>query len=189
MPHANTNPPSGTDGPPADPATTTSSPSVAATKKRKRAEKPHILHSCTFKKPQWTYFHLSLTTPGTIAVTKASPPSSSSKPHSADPQNIDALTVLTLLRPPLQTYLGLMGSSISIDVLKTEGREVWVRVPRLDARGFRAAVSAWVGSCEGALIPGTGDSEGGRVGVSWRVVGEGQFVGSLAGGDGADLFG
>lgn len=49
-----------------------------------------------------------------------------------------------------------------------------------------------MGSCEGDEIPGvSGEGKGlGRVGVAWRVVGEGGVLGCLGGsGDGGDLFG
>jgi ribonuclease P/MRP protein subunit POP8 len=62
---------------------------------------------------------------------------------------------------------------------------VWIRIPRRDARGVRAAVSGWVGSCEGEDV-GEGEG-GGRVQVAWRVVGESCGVLGLAG-DGGDVF-
>lgn len=51
-----------------------------------------------------------------------------------------------------------------------------------------------MGSCEGDEVPGVeGVGQGnGRVGVAWRVVGEGGVLGCLGGsgsGDGGDLFG
>ena len=78
-----------------------------------------------------------------------------------------------------------------------------MRIPRQDARGFRASLSGWVGSCEGDEVPGVGgvgngnngkgEGQGlGRVGVAWRVVGEGGVLGCLGGsgsGDGGELFG
>lgn len=61
-----------------------------------------------------------------------------------------------------------------MDILKTRGREAWVRVPREDVRAVRAGVSGWVGGWEGER-------------VAWRVLGVGGETG-LGGGDGGDVF-
>ncbi|KAJ8113530.1 hypothetical protein OPT61_g4364 [Boeremia exigua] len=150
-------------------------------KKRKRKEKEtHILHQTTFRKPTWSYFHLSLITPGTAAQ-----PSSSltTSPNSRD---IDALTVSTLLLQPLTAYLGITGSAVPIDILHTQGRSAFVRMPRQDARAFRAGLSGWIGGCDAGSVPGV--QEGGRVNVAWRVVAEGGSLGLIRG-TGDELFG
>ncbi|KAH8726062.1 hypothetical protein GQ44DRAFT_680262 [Phaeosphaeriaceae sp. PMI808] len=132
------------------------------TKKRKRNQ-THVIHQSTLR-PQWTYFHLSLTTP--------TPPHPSSS-SSSSPAHIDTLTLLPLLTRPLTAYLGATGAAIPLDVLQQRGREIWIRVARQDARGVRAALSSWVGTWEGG-------------GVAWRVCGEGGrcwgFVGMEKGG-------
>ncbi|KAF2443400.1 hypothetical protein P171DRAFT_521963 [Karstenula rhodostoma CBS 690.94] len=154
-----------------------STPAEPRPKKRKTAP-PSTLHTSTLR-PQHTYFHLRLTTP-----TPTSPSSSSSGPAHLDP-----LTIRTLLTPPLQSYLGLTGAGIPIDILKSEGKDVWVRVRGEDARALQAGVGAWVGGVEGGLVPGEGGEEGSgekRVRVAWRVVRRG---GRLGGGDGGELFG
>lgn len=61
--------------------------------------------------------------------------------------------------------------AIPIDILKIEGSECWIRVPREDA-----------GMVVGAL--GGGGGVGG-----WRVVGRGEWLGVVAGGGGEGLFG
>ena len=150
-------------------------------KKRKRKEKEtHILHQTTFRKPTWTYFHLTLITPGTASV----PPSSTTTPPTT--HNLDALTVSTLLSHPLTAYLGTTGAAIPLDILHTPWRDAYIRVPRQDAQGFRAALSGWVGGCDAGSLPGV--RETGRVNVAWRVVGEGGSLGLLRG-DGGELFG
>lgn len=60
-----------------------------------------------------------------------------------------------------------------MDILKSEGRDVWIRFPSRDARGVRAGLSSWTGKVGG-------------VGVSWRVRGEGLGGGD---GDGGEVFG
>lgn len=121
----------------------------------------------------------------------AAPPLRAGDPYNGEEiayEDIDVLTVSTLLQPPLKSFLGLTGSSIPIDILKTEGREVWIRIPRLDARAFRAALSGWTGVCETALVPGA--SSEGSVRVAWRVKGQEEWLGGLVGGgDGRDLLG
>ncbi|KAF9701816.1 hypothetical protein EKO04_000087 [Ascochyta lentis] len=152
------------------------------TKKRKRKEKEaHIVHQTTFRKPAWSYFHLTLITPGTAARQ----PSNSIAPSETD--RIDALTVSTLLSQPLTAYLGTTGSAIPIDILHTDGRSAYIRIPRQDARGFRAALSGWIGGCDAGSVPGA-EEGGGRVRVAWRVVAEGGSLGLLRGG-GDEVFG
>lgn len=138
-----------------DPDAAAPSPSAATTtpSKRKRTEKtPHILHQATLRNPPWTYFHLTLLTPTTATTTSSeSPP-------------LDALTVSTLLLQPLTSYLGTTGAAIPIDILHTRGRSAWIRVPRRDARAFRAGVSGWVGGSEGEKVAWRVE-EGGSLGV------------------------
>ncbi|KAF2710832.1 hypothetical protein K504DRAFT_500775 [Pleomassaria siparia CBS 279.74] len=174
---------------PSDPIPSTSEPAPTQGKKRKRKEKPHVMHQCTYRKTTWTYFHLRLVTPGTATAAGASLPveddvvmaDGGPAPYMSGPA-IDPLTVVTLLTPPLTAYLGLMGSSIPIDILHTLGMDVWIRVPRQDGRAVRAGLMGWVGTCGGDLLPGVGnddDYHGGnevgngrvKVKVAWRVMG------------------
>lgn len=155
--------------------------STQGVKKRKRKEKEmHILHQSTFRRPTWSYFHLTLVTPGTASQT---PSASATAPDSRD---VDALTVSTLLLQPLSAYLGVTGSAVPVDILHTQGRNAYIRIPRQDARGFRAGLSGWIGSCDAGSVPGA--KEGGRVSVAWRVIAEGGRLGMLRGA-GEELFG
>ncbi|KAF1961267.1 hypothetical protein CC80DRAFT_589669 [Byssothecium circinans] len=178
--------PSHTPTPNPNPTQPTPSPS----KKRKRKDHPNILHTTTIRNPQWTYFHLILTLP--------SPPPLSTTTTTIP--SLDAPTLSTLLTPPLTSYLGLTGASIPIDILCIAGLETHIRIPRDDAKAFRAALSSWTGSVDADLVPGCeggGDRDRdrdrwGKVRVSWRVGGEAAGLGLLLGGgagDGRDLFG
>ncbi|CAI6333715.1 unnamed protein product [Periconia digitata] len=169
-----------------------SSSTTASTKRKPKSKKPpHILHMSTHRNPPHRYFTLRLITspPPPPSSSSSSSPSSQAK----EKQHLDPLTLHPLLTNPLQSYLGLTGSSIPFDILSIDGLDVTVRVPREDARAFRAGVSSWVGGVERGLIPGfdeegDGDGVGGkRVSVSWRVLRE---VGGAAGlvGDGGELF-
>ncbi|KAF2003088.1 hypothetical protein P154DRAFT_573488 [Amniculicola lignicola CBS 123094] len=207
--HPSTNPPP--SAPPNPPSADTEMLDAQdpATKKRKRPQKPHILHQTTFRNNAWTYLHLELQTPFTIAL----PASSSLKrrgrgggggggravtaPSTATStalRDLDPLTASTLLTPTLSAFLGLHGSRIPVDILKCEGRDVWIRVPREDGKGVLGALTGWMGWCEAGLVPGGaegGEGENGRVRVSWRVRGKGDWLGAVVGegdGDGGELF-
>ena len=85
---------------------------------------------------------------------------------------VDILTARTYLSSALQQFLGLTGLAISIDFLKVEGKDVWIRVPREDGLAVSNAISTWVGS----------------EGVSWRIKGKSDWLANLAAGDGQQLF-
>lgn len=159
---------------------TSAPPSKKRKTKSKDTKKPHILYQATFRKPIYSYFHLVLITPGLTSTTPNTSPQ-----HTSD---IDPLLASQLLSKPLQAYLGITGAAIPIDILKTSGRGVWIRVARQDARGLRAALSGWIGACAGENVPGV--REGGKMRVSWRVVGEAGTLGGVdAWNDGVELFG
>lgn len=167
-----------------EPPPTDSTPAISK-RKRKADRTHHILHQATFKKPFWSYFHLALMTPSTTAFQKNT--------SNSGIESIDPVTTLSLLQPPLSSFLGLHGSSISIDVLKTCGRDVWIRVPRQDAATVEAALSNWVGWAAGGVVPGLSEDVA-RVQVAWRIMGTGESLGRLGDGgecvvgDGRDLF-
>ncbi|CAN9348606.1 unnamed protein product [Alternaria sp. RS040] len=166
-------------------------PTSSNTKKRKRKDNAqekqvHILHQSTFRKTAWSYFHLILLTPGTAST----PPATASTDSTTTTTSLSPLLASSLLTHSLRSYLGIAGTAIPIDMLKISGRSVWVRIPRQDARAFRASLSGWVGTCDGEDIPGVEGGMGVKVGVAWRVVGEGGVLGGITtGGDGMDLFG
>ncbi|KAL9101328.1 MAG: hypothetical protein Q9163_003396 [Psora crenata] len=129
-----------------------------------------ILHSegptrrnITIKCPNFTYLHLSL-------LSSAAPVTATS--FSTRP-SLDLLTARTYLASALQQHLGMTGSAISLDFIKVEGSEVWIRLPREDGAAVVAALSQWIGK------DGT---------VSWRVKGRGDWLGSLVAGNGRELF-
>ena len=71
----------------------------------------------------------------------------------------------------LTQFLGLSGSAISVDILKVEGREAWIRLPREDLSPVVAAVGGWVGESD--------DNRIGRVG--WKVKSSGNWLSTLVG--------
>jgi len=87
-----------------------------------------VHHTTTLRKPQWTYFHLA-------AISS-----------SADLPDLDILTFRQNLTTALNQFLGLTGAAIDVDILKFEGAEAWIRVPREDASAVHEAVSGWAGA-------------------------------------------
>lgn len=129
----------------------------------------------TSRNPPWTYLKLQLIhQPGTSTTVQSQP--------------LDPLTARTYLNSALSQFLGLSGTTISIDILKISpdspqqkpvDKMVWVRVPRQDASAVVAAVSSWIGG-------GTGSGSVGS--VAWRVCAKGNYLGALTQGSGEDLF-
>ena len=101
--------------------------------------------------------------------------------NNANNEPLDPLTARTYLTSALSQFLGLTGTSISIDILKISSENaidtVWIRIPRPDGAAVVAALSSWIGG---------GSSGSGS--VAWRVCGKGNFLNALIAGDGADLF-
>ncbi|PLB43175.1 hypothetical protein P170DRAFT_481125 [Aspergillus steynii IBT 23096] len=127
------------------------------------------------RNPPWTYLKLQLVhQPGTSPAVQSQP--------------LDPLTARTYLTSALSQFLGLTGTTISIDILKVfpeaeqqtpTNKTAWIRVPSDDAAAVVAALSSWIG----------GNAGGGVVGsVAWRVCAKGNFLGALVNGSGGDLF-
>lgn len=113
----------------------------------------------TIRNLPWTYLHLTLISSSDIMSASTTPAT-------------DILTARAHLTSALQQFLGLAGTAISIDFLKVQDRDVWVRVPREDSTAFVGALSGWIGSD----------------GVAWRIRGKSEWLGSLVAGDGRKLF-
>jgi hypothetical protein len=58
---------------------------------------------------------------------------------------LDIITVRQNINSALSQFLGFMGTTIDVDILKLEGHETWVRVPRDTANSFHEAISGWIG--------------------------------------------
>ena len=97
------------------------------TKNKHTPKEPTV--TFTLRDPPYCYFHLRL---------QSLPPQSQA--------DLDELTIRSYLTAALQQYLGLTGTAIPIDILKVEGANAWIRVPREDEVAVTAAVSQWIGS-------------------------------------------
>ncbi|BCR85078.1 uncharacterized protein ACHE_20536S [Aspergillus chevalieri] len=160
------------------PATQAQPPLEQKASKRKPSDMQPPIHF-TARDPPWTYLKLQL-----ISQAQANFQAKNDTP-------LDPLTARTYLTAALAQFLGLVGTSISIDILKiassstsksifsatpTSENVVWIRVPRPDAAAVVAALSSWIGGTTG------------NGGVAWRVCAKGNFLGALVAGDGRDLF-
>lgn len=126
-------------------------------KQESKTKTRHILHQHTIRKPSWTYFHLQLF-------------SAASRSDS-----IDILTAKKYTTSALARFLGLHGTAIPMDIMKLEGRSVWIRVPREHSMAVHEALSSWIGGSEDG-------------GVRWIIKGRDEWLVRLVGGDGLDLF-
>ena len=105
-------------------------------KKRKAAGLSTVISQKTISKPDWSYVHIRVidTTKGLVNSSNAS--------NSLTP--VDQLTVYMHVQSALKSFLGLHGTAIAYDFVKTEGQDVWLRVSRHDAKAFVAAVGGWI---------------------------------------------
>lgn len=99
-----------------------------------RLQKSHDLLTCTVKTPPFSYVHLELLTDPLDAAVE-----------------LDNLQVKSYCTAALRQFLGLTGTAIPLDVLKVEGSECWIRVPRDDLGSFAAALTAWKGTSDGGV--------------------------------------
>ncbi|KEF61845.1 uncharacterized protein A1O9_03416 [Exophiala aquamarina CBS 119918] len=118
--------------------------------KKSNSSSPDHVMSFTLQKAPYSYFHLSLRS--LIATSQSSP-------------DLDEVLARTYLTLALQQYLGLTGTAISIDILKVEDRDVWIRVPSEDEVAVTASLSQWTGSKD----------------LTWRIQQRGSWLGALVG--------
>ncbi|KAB5575906.1 hypothetical protein GE09DRAFT_608938 [Coniochaeta sp. 2T2.1] len=138
-----------------------------------KTPKAHTLHTLTLTSPSFAYAHLQLST----SNSNSSPPS---LPRSSQPpQQLDNLQLTAYLTAALRQFLGDHGAAVSIDILKIQGKDCWVRLPRQDLGLFAAAVTAYPGTTTTAQGLG-----GGTTGLLLRLVGAGDWLGSVVGREG-----
>ncbi|TAQ90403.1 hypothetical protein B7494_g1262 [Chlorociboria aeruginascens] len=129
---------------------------IAGSKRKQKPAKGHEITTKTIKTPPFSYACLELISE---AIT---------------PIQLDEITVRSYITSALTQFLGLTGAAISIDILKVDGKECWIRVPREDLSPLIGAVGGWVGG---------GDPEGQ---VGWRVKASGNFLSTLVGNHGVE---
>ncbi|KAI1477904.1 hypothetical protein K445DRAFT_314795 [Daldinia sp. EC12] len=131
--------------------------SMTGTQSSAKVKKSHELASITIKAPRYSYAHLELFSAST-----------------ADPGVLDALQVRSKCTSALKQFLGTTGLGIPLDILKVEGQDCWLRVPRDDLGAFSAAITAWQGSYQDGVHS------------SLRIRGCSDWLGALVGRDRED---
>jgi len=125
--------------------------------KDKSLPKAHDILTCTVKNPPFSYVHLQL---NTSAPTQR--------------EALDDLQVKSYCTGALRQFLGLTGQGMSMDILKVQGGDAWVRIPRDDLGSFAAAITAYRGTVEDGVE---------RV---LRVKQCSDYLGAMVGSDGQD---
>ncbi|CAK7240494.1 MAG: hypothetical protein STHCBS139747_001936 [Sporothrix thermara] len=114
---------------------TSLAPSIDAAMKRKASKesKTRELYSTTIGRPPFAYAR--------VEVVHSSAPLGGKS--GADQEALDALQARSYCDAALKQFLGATGAAMPIDLLKLDGREFWVRLPREDLGLFAAALAAW----------------------------------------------
>ncbi|KAI1332044.1 hypothetical protein F5Y16DRAFT_212335 [Xylariaceae sp. FL0255] len=136
----------------------TSTTSISSSTLLPKTSKNHELAKTTIKSPLYSYAHLQLYT--------------SSPLPNANQDSLDALQVRSYCTAALKQFLGATGTAIQPDILKVQGQDCWIRVPREDLRPFAAAITAWQGASE--------NGEGGSQALL-RIQGCSDWLGALVG--------
>lgn len=110
----------------------------------------HISMSTTLRSNRWAYVRLQVQ------------PEGHTKKH-----ELDILEARSFCSTALNQYLGISGGAISIDMLKVDGCEFWIRIPSNALTRFNAAVASWNG-------PMIGDKK-----YTMMVVGYSEWLGTL----------
>ena len=91
--------------------------------------------SLTLRHPPYTYLH--------IAVKQIS---------SSTTTQLDEVTAHSYLLSALSQFLGLTGTATQLNLLKVEGKDIWLRVAREDAGAVVAAMSQWRSVTQGVSL-------------------------------------
>ncbi|KAI1406505.1 hypothetical protein F4819DRAFT_160452 [Hypoxylon fuscum] len=130
--------------------------SMTGTQSAAKLKKSHELVTATIRAPRFTYAHLEVFS------------------NSTKLPELDALQVRSYCTSALKQFLGTTGIGIPLDILKVEGRDCWLRMPRDDLGAFAAAITAWQGSVQ----DGTHST--------LRIRGCSDWLGALVGRDGQE---
>lgn len=106
-------------------------PAESKTKEKNKAEETTF----TLRHPPYTYMYL---------IVKALSPTAA--------VDVDTVTAQSYLRSALSQFLGLTGTAIRLDLLKVEGKDIWLRVAKEDASAVVAAVSQWASTGQGVSL-------------------------------------
>ncbi len=152
---------SNTMAPPEEEAGDTTMADAPAGAEKAKARKYLELFTCTISKPEYAYAQLELVTDGTAAAAAFARPA------------LDALELRAHCTAALTQFLGATGAGMSMDILKVEGNEGWVRLAREDLGPFAAAIAAWPGA--------SSSSSSDETRSILRIRASGNWLGSLLG--------
>ncbi|KAI2621660.1 hypothetical protein GGR54DRAFT_74089 [Hypoxylon sp. NC1633] len=137
-------------------ADTTMDTTMTGTLGMAKVKKAHELVTATIRAPRYSYAHLQLFG------------------NSANAVQLDNLQVRSYCTSALKQFLGTTGMGIPLDILKVDGKDCWLRMPREDLGAFSAAITAWQGTLQDGIH------------FSLRIIGCSDWLGALVGGDGQD---
>jgi|SRR3569833_75312 len=106
---------------------------ISASTGQTKSHKSRDLFTCTISKPLSAYAQLELV----------------STDHQRPAAGLDNLQVRSYCTAALTQFLGATGAGMPVDILKVQGSQCWVRVPREDLGAFTAAITLWRGPGEG----------------------------------------
>ncbi|KAI1104321.1 hypothetical protein F4804DRAFT_201047 [Jackrogersella minutella] len=121
-----------------------------------KVKKAHELVTATIRAPRYSYAHLQVFS------------------DSTNTPELDALQVRSYCTSALKQFLGSTGLGIPLDILKVEGNDCWLRVPRDHLGAFSAAITAWQGSYQDGIHS------------TFRIRGCSDWLGALVGRAGED---
>jgi hypothetical protein len=67
------------------------------------------------------------------------------------------LTAKQRINSALSKFLGVLGSSMRVDILQIDGQSLWVRVPRDCGNAFHEALSSWGADSTKYIVKGRDD--------------------------------
>ncbi|KAL1900264.1 hypothetical protein Sste5346_002575 [Sporothrix stenoceras] len=102
-----------------------SSISTASKSKTSKESKSRELYSSTIGRPPFAYAQIEVVQ------------------NAKSQGSLDALQVRSYCDAALKQFLGATGGAMPLDLLKLDGNEFWVRLPREDMGLFAAALAAW----------------------------------------------
>ncbi|CAK7264141.1 hypothetical protein SEPCBS119000_000847 [Sporothrix epigloea] len=110
-----------------------SSTQVAAKLKSAKESKTRVLYGSTIGRPPFAYAQIEVISSSDLLGGGTD----------TSQEGLDALQVRSYCDAALKQFLGATGAAMPVDLLKLDGREFWVRVPREDLSLFAAALASW----------------------------------------------
>lgn len=89
--------------------------------------------SFSLRNPPYSYLHLKVVN---------SQPSGRQSNMSME---VDDITIRSYCNSAMQQQFGLTGAAVPLEVLKVQGPEAWMRVPKEDEAALLSALSQWTG--------------------------------------------